>query len=146
MRILAALTSVLLALSLTTGCDWILKENQPESVEVSVDGPVDTATVVVSRDFAAQRDDTAPSGLRVSLLDADTLTVPLPYTRTYDIRLTKRFFVQVDVLEPETRDLRLQARIDGRLRYDQEAAESDSLLRFVYVFQEARPFDPGGNV
>ncbi len=74
----------------------------------------------------------------MALLEADTLEVGLPYKETFDIRVGRRFYVEL--LDEDAEDpLKIQVWLDGRKRLERFNNPGGNPLQFIYVFGVALP-------
>lgn len=135
---------VISALLITSaGCDWVTK-SAPEKARVRLEGASGvTVQLITSTVFVAREQPTG--GIEVSFLDADTTSVSLPFEKTYDIRIERRFVARVMRSDPESDGLVMHGWIDGRERFNRPGrpVPEDSLLQFVYVYQSNNPSDGG---
>ncbi len=102
-------------------------------VEVVGTSPVDLE-LIVSDDF--RRVDDLDQGRRyVELVQSDTVLFRPDFTREYDIRVTRRFFVRITNHADEVAQITLAVSFDGESSYRQSAtmAEGGS-LEFSEVF------------
>ncbi len=123
---------------LAGGCGVLLLEpTDPKTARVSVQAAVATqARVMVSTRFNTLSVDRG--GIGIDLLDADTMWVTLPFTTTYDIDLTKRFFFRVFEVEPTLSEVTMQVQINSEPRYDRsrvvDSEDLETRLEFVFLF------------
>lgn len=135
-RVLVAIGVCSLLAGVLAGCD-LIDDSQPMSARArvtSTDGrPV---ALIASKVFLAQYRQTLTGRERtVTIIEADTMVVGSSFDQVYDIEREQRFLVQIPVPDSLRNDIRLEAWIDGKLQYNRLAAEEDSLLQFVYVYQ-----------
>lgn len=144
-RLTVAIGVCSILLGMLAGCG-LVENPQPTTARArltSSDGsPV---TLIASKVFLAQYRQTLTGTERiVTILDADTTLVTSSFDRSYDIGQEQRFLVQVPLPDTLQDDLRLEAWIDGELQYNRLAAEEDSVLQFIYVYQgSSSPTDDG---
>lgn len=137
MRAISVIGVCALLVGVLAGCD-LVENTQPTSARARVtnaDGG--SITLIVSKAFLAQYRQTATGGTDriVSIIDADTTSAMSSLDQSYDIEREQRFLVQVPVPDSLRNEVRLEAWIDGERRYNRLAAEEDSLLQFIYVYQ-----------
>jgi len=132
----ATISVLILLLGAVAGCD-LVENTQPTSARARVTNADGGAiTLIVSKVFLAQYRQTVTGTQRiVSIIDADTTSVTSSLDQSYDIEREQRFLVQIPVPDSLRNDIRLEAWIDGKLQYNRLAAEEDSLLQFIYVYQ-----------
>ena len=134
-----------------SGCDS-LGSNAPTEAELRLDGADGTrAEIVVSTNFLSQQqpvfdDDGILIGdtLIVELLDVQTLTVTLPFERSYDISDHHQFYAQIRRLNPEADELHARLFIDGAVRGERTPPAALATFTLVYNFL-TRPVDGGGD-
>lgn len=128
------------------GCG-LVEDPAPSTARVVVAG--ETARdmqLVVSTVFLAQnRTVDFEQVLDVEVIDADTVTIALPFEQTYDITRSQRFLAQVFSASDTTRleAVQLDGYIDGDRRFTRTATTADSLIQFVYLYQGSTPPDDG---
>lgn len=144
-RSLAALV-LALAVPLMGGCETITGVNEPDELDLSIDSDdVSQAVLVTSAYFLQIPDPNCPEECErlVELVEADTTTVSLPFSRTYAFTSRQQYFVETWPVGGQEATLSMKASIDGRVWYDNfrrlVPAGSDGeqeTLRFVYQFRE----------
>lgn len=136
LRITVTIGVCSLLAGMLAGCD-LIDDSRPMSARArvtSADGrPV---ALIASKVFLAQNRQTLTGTERiVSIIDADTVMVSSSFDQVYDIEREQRFLVKVPVPDTLQANLRLEAWIDGERQYNRLAADEDSVLQFVYVYQ-----------
>lgn len=129
-RVIALVAAVSLA-----GCDSILGENKtPEMISWQVQGEAGTPVeLIISKQFVAGV--TEAGVTEVAVFDSDTVSTVLPAQGDLDVRLERRFFMQVATQDTITG--RVNVSVDGRsLLSEQGDILPESPFRFVYVFNQ----------
>lgn len=88
-------------------------------------------SVVASTNFVLEGDEAAGS-FSVNLIEADTIVGPPPLSGMYDLRDTRRFYVEVFEAEPEDALVRLQVWLDGSEEMDQAISLTEGRLRYIF--------------
>jgi hypothetical protein len=117
-----------------SGCGWFESEI-PGSVTLIITGDEGALVdVLVSTKFVAA--ETELGQTRIELIQADTITVPIPWSREFNIAGDYRFFTQVSnpgLLDPV---VNLEAVVAGDTKYDEGGILRDFPLRFLYMFNQ----------
>lgn len=133
---IALFCTVLLAWGLM-GCDWVTK-TAPDTARVRIEGAEGTQLrLVTSTTFLSEATEGSGFDDDVTILDADTTQITLPFEETFDIRRSQRFLAQVRRPNPESDALFMRAWIDGDEKFTRRGAEvpADSIVQFTYVYQ-----------
>jgi hypothetical protein len=137
---MTSMCNVRRAASLLLAGGWILAGCNPVSVrdgneaEIRVGTQGDAqVTVLTSTLFFLEEGSTA-----VDLIESDTVTAPAPVEGTFDLRETRRFYVEVLASEPEDVPVRLQVWIDGSEAADSAGSLADGTLRFIFQSRSVR--------
>jgi len=120
--------------AVAAGCDAITgSRTAPEEATVHIESlDVGQATIVTSDLFSIQGGD-------VSLLEADTQAVVLPFEGRFRLGEAQRFFVSTRPGEGNTPSLRMRVWIDGKSWYDETrafAGDSVPAMQFIYRFTQ----------
>jgi len=119
---------------LQSGCGWF-EDQRPEEVTVFVTGDDGVqVNVLTSTRFVAAQTETGQT--RVELLGADTLTVTIPWSASYNIAGDYRFFIQVSNIDAVDPLVNTQVLLDGQEKYDDGGILRDHPLRFLYMFNQ----------
>lgn len=133
---------LLLLLLTTAACD-LLRDPNPDTVTLRLDGtPGTEVRLVTTTQFLAQnqrrlRDNGLPfDTLIVQVFAAETTRVALPFVQDYDISGRRRFLARVFRSDPAADGLFVEAEIDGEKRFERRPSTvlADSLVQFLYVF------------
>lgn len=130
----ARASSIAPALLLLAACDILSSSGRPEQARLRlVEESSASIEVVTSTRFGRGIGDAGQTV--VDLLTADTQRVSMPLDRTFDIRSTERFYVEVLEADSTSELVHMQVWIDGEKKYDQTAdLLAGGVLRFVYTF------------
>jgi hypothetical protein len=113
---------------LLVGCNPVsISDANEAEIRVGAQDGVEVS-VVTSTNFFLEGDES----FSVNLIEADTVTGPPPVSGTYDIRDTRRFYVEVLDAEPEGAVVRLQVWIDGSEARDTAISLTEGRLRYIF--------------
>lgn len=120
------------------GAGWLLMGCNPVSIsdaneaEIRVGAQEEVqVSVITSTNFFLEGDEGGGS-FSVNLIQADTVTGPPPVSGMYDLRDTRRFYVEVLDAEPEDAVVRLQVWIDGSEAMDNAISLTEGRLRYIF--------------
>ena len=136
-RTMAVLCAVAASTMAVSGCGWF--ESQiPGSVTLIITGDDGALVdVLVSTKFVAA--ETELGQTRIELIQADTITVPIPWSQEFSILGDYRFFTQVSnpgLVDPV---VNVEAVVGGDSKYDEGGILRDFPLRFLYMFNQRQP-------
>lgn len=144
-RILAAV-GFAIAVPILGACEFLSGVNEPDELDLAIDSDQVTQAVLVTSTYFLQiPDPECPEECErlVELVEADTTTVSLPYSRRYTFTSRQQYFVETWPAGGEVATMSMRASIDGKVWYDDfrqlAPAGSDGeqeTLRFVYQFRE----------
>ena len=124
--------SLFAALLVLGGCFG--DDRVPEFINMEVSGEAGSpVTLVLSTFFNTGTDELGVN--QVSLGLSDTLDVVLPWDTVVDIRVQRRFFAELSLMEVDTTNARLVVDVDGRSLFDDtRSVTPDDPFRFLYLF------------
>ncbi len=142
----AAAFGLALAVPLLGGCEFLTGVNEPDELDLTIESnEVTQAVLVTSTYFLQIPDPECPEECEriVQLVEADTTTVSLPFSRTYAFTGRQQYFVETWPAGGQEATLSMKATIDGKVWYDNfrrllpagQDGEQET-LRFVYQFRE----------
>jgi hypothetical protein len=127
--------ALLVALFATSGCDSIVEtDTRPVTnarLIISGTSPV-PLLLVTSFNFGATRN-VETGELQVTLIRADTLTVSLPFDRTFPFSGADRLHVRL--INPDvnaTASVRMQLQVDARQVFNEQANMRDASLSYTF--------------
>lgn len=140
---LAISTTVCALLMVMPGCDALIDDPAPSTARIVLSGADgEQVRLVTSKRFnPIVEQGLGGTRVTVSVLDADTSIVTLPYEERFDIRIERRFFAEIIRLEVPDEEVVMQGFINGRNRYDRSGfiAEEDTIMQFIYNYNNASP-------
>ena len=130
------------------GCDWLRGVSDPEEARVEINSDDVNEVVLVSSlafiripDPECPDDPNCPAVTR--LIEADTVTVPVPFNQTFRFNDRFQIFVQTYPAGDATATLSMRVSIDGEQWYNDfrllspEGADGErEVLEFAYQFKE----------
>ena len=138
--------AVLLVMTGTAACESLTLRREPENVRVRIDSAdVDELTLVTSRWFLRVPDPECPEACvrLVELVEADTVTISLPYDQQYPFNFRLQFFAEAYTVTPETANVSMLVHVDDReWMNDARTLQPDDgeggqeTLRFVYEYNQ----------
>ena len=123
------------ALMAAAGCG-LVDDPSPNRARLLVEGDAGkTVRLIISTEFVAAVNEVGQT--RVVIIKSDTVQVPLPYQKEYNIEEQQRFFVETARSAEDVQSLHMQVFVDSRKQFD----ESGLLIagqpyRFVYTFNQ----------
>ncbi len=127
-RLTAALAALIVIGS--SGCDFMLGTDRPESARVVLDGTVPNGIdVVTSQEFFRGFSEDG-SGSELAFLQADTASVTLPFDETYQLGASGWFAVRVLPPEGDTARVHLRVIVDGSERFNETATLAGQYIQY----------------
>lgn len=134
---------VWLSLLAATGCG-LLGSDPPDKARLRIEGKNGAQSeLIVSSDFLSQRqtlfDDSGlvlGDTILVRLFQSDTITVSLPFERTFDISENNQFYVLIRRFTPEADELWARLWVDGKLRSDRRPNADQDSVTIIYNFRD----------
>jgi len=111
----------LVVVSALIGCDSLRPGGEPESVRVRLESPdVDEIYLVTSRWFIRVPDPQCPNQCvdMIELVEADTVTIPLPHTQRYPLDFRLQFYAEAYPIVAEPTTLSMVVHVDDREWYN----------------------------
>lgn len=136
--------AALLVMTGTAACESLTLRREPENARVQIDSPdVDELTLVTSQWFLRVPDPECPDACvrLVELVEADTVTISLPFNQQYPFDFRLQFFAEAYTVTPMTANVSMLVHIDDRewlndtrtLQPD-DGEGAQETLRFVYEY------------
>ena len=125
---------LLLAAVTLGGCSEIFEDPTPENIHFEMRGEAgERVRAIYSTQFVAGLNEFGVT--RVQVVRSDTIVHEIPFQRTMDISIDRRWFVQAESLDGDTISVRVIVDVDGRGLVD----ESGGIFpgepwHFVYSF------------
>ena len=118
------------------GCSAILEDLTPENIHFEMRGePGARVRAIYSTQFVAGLSEFGVT--RVQVVRADTVVHQLPFQRTVDISIDRRWFVQAESLDGDTLSVNVIVNVDDRGLVDESGRVfPDEPWHFVYSFNQ----------
>lgn len=127
---------LLLAIVAFGGCSAILDDPTPENIHFEMRGEAgDRVRAIYSTQFVAGINEFGVT--RVQVVRSDTVVHEIPFERTMDISIDRRWFVQAESLEGDTLAVQVIVNVDDRgLLNETGGIFPDEPWHFVYSFNQ----------
>lgn len=128
--------SFLLAVVALGGCSAILDDPTPENIYFEMRGEAgDRVRAIYSTQFVAGLNEFGVT--RVQVVRSDTIVHEIPFRRSMDISIDRRWFVQVESLDGDTLSVQVIVNVDDRGLVDESGGIfPDAPWHFVYSFNQ----------
>ncbi len=128
--------SLLLAAVALGGCSGILDDPTPENIYFEMRGDAGARVrVIYSTQFVAGTNEFGVT--RVQVVRSDTVVHEIPFERTTDISIDRRWFVQAEPLGADTLSVQVIVNVDDRgLVNESGGIFPDEPWHFVYSFNQ----------
>ena len=138
--------AALLVMTGTAACDSLTLRREPENARVQIDSPdVDELTLITSQWFLRVPDPECPDACvrLVELVEADTVTISLPYQQTFPFDFRLQFFAEAYTVTPEAANVSMLVHIDdrewlndNRVLQPDDGSGAQETMRFVYEYNQ----------
>lgn len=127
---------LLLAAIALGGCSAILDDPTPENIHFQMRGEAgDRIRAIYSTQFVAGLNEFGVT--RVQVVRSDTVVHEIPFQRTVDISIDRRWFVQAESLDGDTLSVQVIVNVDDRgLVNEAGGIFPDEPWHFVYAFNQ----------
>ena len=127
---------LLLAAVAVGGCSEVFDDPSPENIHFEMRGEAgDRVRAIYSTQFVAGLNEFGVT--RVQVVRADTIVHEIPFRRTMDISIDRRWFVQAESLEGDTLSVQVIVNVDDRgLLNEAGGIFPDDPWHFVYSFNQ----------
>lgn len=136
--------AALLVMTGTMACESLTLRREPETARIRIDSPdVDELTLVTSQWFLRVPDPECPDACvrLIELVEADTVTISLPYDRQYPFDFRLQLFAETYTATPVAANVSMLVHVDDReWMNDSRTLQPDDgeggqeTLRFVYEY------------